>query len=159
MSIGEFAEQHLFGPLGIMDYGWSNYPDGTVEADGGLALRPRDLAKIGLMVLDNGLWQGETVVSEKWLDHATEGRFVYSTLGGEPVSYGSFWNQMVLPTPDGSVTTLFHGGTGGNFLTVIPDLEMVVVFTAAIYGRDPKRLYYPVLAEYILAGIDRSTGR
>lgn len=158
MSIAEFAEQHLFGPLGIEDYGWSSYPDGTVEADGGLALRPRDLAKIGQMVLDKGLWQGATVVSEEWLDHATEGRFVYATMGGEPVSYGSFWNRVVLPTPGGPVDTFFHGGTGGNLLTVIPDLDMVVVFTAAIYGRDPKRLYYPVLSEYLLAGIDGSTG-
>jgi hypothetical protein len=46
-DFNQFAEDHLFVPLGIHEYLWTKYPDGTVEADGGLALRSRDLAKFG----------------------------------------------------------------------------------------------------------------
>jgi CubicO group peptidase (beta-lactamase class C family) len=158
MSVGEFAKEYLFGPLGITDYLWTSYSDGTVEADGGLALRPRDLAKIGQTYLDNGRWRGTAVVSEEWVEHSTRGRFVFTSIGGAPVAYGSFWNQMELPTPAGPVTSYCHGGSGGEFLMVIPDLDMVVVFTAGVYGVDPKRMYHAILSDYVLAGIDRPTG-
>jgi hypothetical protein len=57
MEADAFAEEHVFRPLGIRDYQWTRYPDGSIEADGGLALRPRDLAKIGRLFLAGGEWQ------------------------------------------------------------------------------------------------------
>jgi len=59
----KFAEKYLFGPLGITDYDWYKHPDGTVFTNGDLLLRPRDMAKIGYMMLRKGKWKGKEIVS------------------------------------------------------------------------------------------------
>ena len=66
----KFAERHLFGPLGISDYSWLKYPNGVVQTGGGLSLRPRDMAKIGYLVLQGGRWHGKQIVSERWLEES-----------------------------------------------------------------------------------------
>ncbi len=62
-----FAEEHLFGPLGITTYRWHRNRDGTINTQGGLSLRPRDLAKIGYTMLKGGLWQQRRILSETWV--------------------------------------------------------------------------------------------
>ena len=74
MTLADFAEQHLFAPLGIDSYHWyafPNAPEMTV-ASSTLFLRPRDMAKIGQMYLDGGLWNGTRVVSEGWVSQSTQ---------------------------------------------------------------------------------------
>jgi CubicO group peptidase (beta-lactamase class C family) len=60
----KFAERYLFAPLGISNYYWWKYPNGTVQTGGGLSLQPRDMAKIGALMLHGGRWQGKQIVSE-----------------------------------------------------------------------------------------------
>ena len=55
----EFAREHLFAPLGITKYRWGKLADGTVHTGGGLWLRPRDMAKLGQLMLDGGRWRGD----------------------------------------------------------------------------------------------------
>ncbi|NRP85273.1 6-aminohexanoate-dimer hydrolase [Ensifer adhaerens] len=77
------AEGMLFRPLGIHDVEWVRYADGTPNAVSGLRMRPRDVAKIGQLVLDRGKWNGVQIVSEPWVDESTnphvngEGLFFY----------------------------------------------------------------------------------
>jgi CubicO group peptidase (beta-lactamase class C family) len=149
MEVGAYAETTLFGPLGIDDYLWTAYPDGSVETDGGLALRPRDLAKIGQLVLNEGEWEGTRIVSEDWIRGSTQGRHRFAAVDGEPLDYGYFWIQTEIPFGRGVVRAFFHGGDGCQFLGVIPDWNMVVVFTAGLYGIDPNRFYHALIAEYL----------
>lgn len=67
-----FAEHHLFDPLGITDYYWAKVPDDMVETGGGLFLRPRDMAKLGQLYLNGGRWQGVPVVGEDWVKESTK---------------------------------------------------------------------------------------
>ena len=60
----KFAERYLFSPLGITNYSWGKSPNGVVNTLGGLALRPRDMAKVGCLFLNGGRWQGKQIVSE-----------------------------------------------------------------------------------------------
>jgi CubicO group peptidase (beta-lactamase class C family) len=149
MEVGTYAETKLFGPLGIKDYLWTSYPDGSVETDGGLALRPRDLAKIGQLVLNEGEWEGTQVVSEDWIRSSTQGRHRFAAVDGEPLEYGYFWIQTQVPYRRGTVQAFFHGGDGCQVLGVIPEWDMVVVFTAGLYGIDPNRFYHALIAEYL----------
>ena len=158
MGMGRFAEENLFGPLGITDYEWGSYPDGTVMADGGLALRPRDLAKIGQMFLNHGRWDGVQVLTEDWVDRSTIERFRYGSVGQAPLGYGYFWNQAELPDQGGRLPSFFHSGSGGQFLIVIPELEMVVVFTGGIYGANASGTYLPIVMEYVLTSVDLPAG-
>jgi len=54
------------------DYYWDQFPDGTIQTDGGLYLRPRDMAKIGYMVLQKGQWRGRQIVSQEWIAESTQ---------------------------------------------------------------------------------------
>jgi CubicO group peptidase (beta-lactamase class C family) len=62
MTAVEFGKLTLFEPLGISQYQWGSYADGHTHTDGGLSLRPRDMAKIGQLMLNNGQWNGIQIV-------------------------------------------------------------------------------------------------
>ncbi|CAL78643.1 hypothetical protein with a putative beta-lactamase/transpeptidase-like domain [Bradyrhizobium sp. ORS 278] len=66
--IDAFAAQKLFGPLGITDVEWLSFPGNTEPAAfAGLRLRPRDLAKLGQLMLADGSWDGSQVVPARWV--------------------------------------------------------------------------------------------
>ncbi|MFC1725485.1 serine hydrolase domain-containing protein, partial [candidate division KSB1 bacterium] len=72
---GKFAEKYLFGPLGIKEYDWNKDKMGyqcTGATHGGIKIKSRDLAKFGQMILQNGKWKGNQIVSEKWVKEATK---------------------------------------------------------------------------------------
>ena len=154
MELARFAEQHLFRQLGITDYLWTSYPDETVETDGGLALRPRDLAKIGQAFLDHGRWHDVQVIPEVWVAQSTQQRLSFGSVGAASLGYGYFWMQTDLPTSGGEVRSFFHPGDGEQLLMVIPELDMVVVFTGGTYGTDVKRKYHAIISEHVLPAVD-----
>jgi CubicO group peptidase (beta-lactamase class C family) len=117
-----FAEQYLFGPLGITDYYWYSYPDGTFQTGGGLWLRPRDMAKFGLLFLNGGRWGDEQVVSEGWVNESVEQH-------APGVGYGYQW-WLSYHGHDGQVIESYSArGRGGQYIFVLPELDLVVVFT------------------------------
>src|SRR5260370_12414410 len=63
----QFANEALFEPLGIQDWEWGRLANGDLGTSGGLHLRPRDLAKLGELVLDGGVWHGRQIVSAGWI--------------------------------------------------------------------------------------------
>jgi CubicO group peptidase (beta-lactamase class C family) len=69
--LDQFAKEALFEPLGIQDWEWARFPNGDPGTSGSLHLRPRDLAKLGQLVLDGGAWQGRRIVSADWINQMT----------------------------------------------------------------------------------------
>ncbi len=151
MDADRFAEKELFDPLGIPAHVWTRYFDGRLEADGGLALRPRDLAKIGQLFLDRGEWRGRRVVSEEWVGESTRQRIPLGGLWGW--GYGYYWMQVDLKTDHGPVHSYFVPGDGGQLLAVFPDLNMVIVLTAGNYGRDDKSVCFSMIRQGLLPAI------
>ncbi|MBN2091827.1 serine hydrolase [candidate division KSB1 bacterium] len=151
MDVPEFAEQKLFHPLGITDYLWTRYQDGTLETDGGLALRSRDLAKIGQLFLNNGNWQGKQIVSEKWVHESTEPKLEFGRYGRW--HYGYYWMQVDVEINDQKIHSYFAPGDGGQLLAVFPDLNMVIVMTAGNYGTDVKAVCFAMIRNYILPAL------
>ena len=146
MEVDKFTESHLFHPLGIMEYKWTRYPDGTLETDGGLKLSSRDLLKIGILMLNSGIWQGKRIISENWISESTKSRISLSLLRG----YGYYWNNMKYSFRGNSENAIFIPGSGGQFLVVFPSLDMVIVFTAGIYDKDPTKMYWAIIKDNIL---------
>ena len=136
-----FAKRVLFAPLGIADWQWAPLADGDPSASGGLLLRPRDLAKIGQLVLDRGLWRGKRVVSAGWIKqmtspHAPRGwRF-----RGGIYSYGYLWWLGRSAVGGRTVDWVGGIGWGGQRLFVVPSLGLVVAATAGLYYRTPKQM-------------------
>ncbi|MCD4736502.1 MAG: beta-lactamase family protein [Bacteroidales bacterium] len=148
-SLEEFAIENLFTPLGISDYQWTRYADGTIEADGGLAIRSRDLAKIGQLVLDNGKWNKKTLVSENWIPESIKRRYSLSPGRG----YGYYWNEMLYEFNGKQNKAIFAPGDGGQFIAILPSLEMVIVITAGNYGINVTSASWDLIEEKILPAV------
>ena len=138
MSAHEFADQHLFGPLGITDSTWPSNPQGINIGWGELHMLPHDMAKIGFLYLNGGEWDGEQIVPAEWVAASTS-QYIPATLED---GYGYQW----WVSDSGYYLAL---GYAGQFIFVIPEEDMVVVFTSDLEERD---FYTPqnLLDEYII---------
>jgi CubicO group peptidase (beta-lactamase class C family) len=128
----KFAERHLFEPLGITDFYWLKYPDEIVQTGGGLYLRPRDMAKLGQLFLGGGRWKGEQVVSEAWVKASTTAHVDAGKISpaAKANGYGYQWWLGSFRAGDRDVPSYSARGRGGQFIMVLPDQQMVVVFTS-----------------------------
>ncbi len=131
-----FAETHLFEPMAITDWAWDAGPGGITNTGWGLWLRPRDMAAIGQLVLEGGTWEGTPIVLEQWLDESAIPRTQFT----DGTGYGYQW---WLGRGDAQERAVAAWGYGGQFIVVLPDLDMVMVTTAENYlggGLNPYRL-------------------
>ena len=124
----DFAAERLFGPLGIVNFEWVMGSDGHAAASSGLRLLPRDLARIGQMILDRGLWNGRRVVPAGWLATSFKPR-CYAEGG---LRYGYQWWIGTLVASGKPWHAAF--GNGGQRLIVVPSLKLVVVILAGNYN-------------------------
>jgi CubicO group peptidase (beta-lactamase class C family) len=115
-----FADQYLFGPLGITQRAWSPDPLGINFGGSNLALRPRDMAKFGLLYMNNGTWDDQQIVSSDWVNSSSHGPPTYYTM----VSYGYQW------WIDDQYGWYSARGYNGQFIYVINEHDIVVVFSS-----------------------------
>ena len=131
-SLRDIAGRDVFAPLGIVDWEWVGNLFDTPLAAAGLRLRPRDLLKIGAMMLSKGKWQDRQIVPAAWVAQSTARSVVAEPIGGYGFQWWSTstsWRGKDLP-----VTSAI--GNGGQRLFLIPDLDMAIVTTAGDYN-DP----------------------
>jgi len=146
--VEEFARDELFAPLGITDFEWVKMPSsGEFAADSGLRLRPRDMAKLGQLVISRGIWKGKPIVSAEWLKEATVRRF--------RLDYNSYYGYqwwISSSSVDGRKIDWFEAlGFGGQRIVIVPSLELVVVFTAGLYdAREGWLTTTRLLKDYVL---------
>jgi len=131
LTIDTFAEEHLFGPLGIDEYHWKITPTGLPDTEGGLYLKPEDLAKLGLLVLQDGVWDEQRILPEGWIDQSVrswvEDINPRNESDDDP-GYGFQW--WLEKHDDGSHPKVIAGrGYGGQFLIIVPELDLITVFT------------------------------
>jgi CubicO group peptidase (beta-lactamase class C family) len=137
--LGEFASETLFDPLGIEDWEWEGSAGFNLAAGSGLRLRPRDLAKIGQLVLERGKWHGRQIVSSSWIEDSTTprlsvndaARMFFSPL--RITSYGYLWWLGRSPPEHPERDMIAGVGDGGQRVFILPSLGAVVVTTAGLY--------------------------
>lgn len=132
LSLAAFAEERLFGPLGIENYHWRTTPNGRTVAQGNLSMRARDMAKIGQLYLDGGRWQGQQVLPEAWVEASVEA--LYPTPWANYDGYGYAWYTHTLTVAQRAFSYVFASGNGGNKIYVFPDEQIVVVTQSAAYN-------------------------
>jgi CubicO group peptidase (beta-lactamase class C family) len=145
------AQEVLFAPLGIADVEWVRYPNGDPVAASGLRLRPRDIAKLGLLVLDHGAWQSKRIVSAGWIEQSTASQIAVE----DQVAYGLQW-WLGRSLIDGREIRWSAGiGWGGQRLFLVPDRDLLVVVTAGLYDRPDlqDQLGRTVLDRYVLPAL------
>jgi CubicO group peptidase (beta-lactamase class C family) len=131
-TLQEYARTALFDPLGIGPTDWIVDSSDTAIAASGLRMRPRDLARIGQLVLDGGTHDGRQLVPAAWLTQALTPHVV---IGG-PMRYGYQWYLGALATGAGAPAARFDGaiGNGGQRLYVLPERKLAVAITAGNYN-------------------------
>jgi CubicO group peptidase (beta-lactamase class C family) len=136
MSASSFARDHLFGPLGIPRVYWRSSPDGVTLGGGGIWMTPREMARFGQLYLQGGVWDGRQVIPADWVAASVARQVTAHTTAPY---YGYQW----WVRSNGSYAA--HGYKGQRIF-VMPDLDMVVVFTGDIQGSAPSYL----LSAYIV---------
>jgi CubicO group peptidase (beta-lactamase class C family) len=129
-ALNEYAEEFLFDPIGIKDYFWKDSPEGFKDVAGGLYLEPRDLARFALLFERDGEWNGQQVVPAEWVAR-TSRPHVADTAPGSPnfnVGYSYQW-WIYNHGDDGKPFMYGTWGWGGQFALVVPELDLVGVFT------------------------------
>ena len=129
LYINQFAEEHLFHPLGIYAYQWNRDSRGypcTGGTDGGVGLRSRDLAKIGWLFLKDGTWKGKRIISQKWIDEATR---KYPILPGGRSHYSYNWTPGTMTINRKRFEYKATFGYGGQILYLVPDFNVILIFT------------------------------
>ena len=122
-----FLKEKLFTPLGIRNSDFNTDAAGQTRAAAGMRLRSRDLLKIGLMVQAGGKWKGKQVVEKKWIDKSTA---IHVNNGRS--KYGYFWWSQYHTVDGRKLLVQSARGALGQFIFMVPDLDVVAVFTS--YG-------------------------
>lgn len=132
-STASFAEEFLFGPLGIREYEWETDPQGIHTGGYGLKLRPADLLNFGQLYLQEGVWRGVQLLSSSWVTQS-----VQPAMETEPPRHGGYawhwWTESVVSrsahgAESATVDYYYARGYAGQFVYVLPPLQLVVVLT------------------------------
>lgn len=141
----EYAAERIFKPLGITDISWGADRQGINSGSSRIFMKPEDLAKYGYLYLQNGMWEGKQLIPEKWVMESTAKQVdTPDGLAGR-YGYGYQWWQ-----------NKFGGysarGFGGQYLFVIPEYNMVVVFSS---GLVPQSFFAPeeLVEDYIIPAV------
>jgi CubicO group peptidase (beta-lactamase class C family) len=141
----DYLDSHLFRPLGIdrKDVIWPRDARGIPYASGGAAMRPRDMAKIGQLYLNEGVWNGERILPEEFVRSCGSPLTATNT---PPLAYGyQFWVDAL----DGH-RLYFASGYESQHIVVAPHLDMVAVAVGRV-AADPFFSYHRIIKAYALA--------
>ena len=124
MSASDYAKARLFGPLGISTWNWRRDPQGISTGGYGLALQPRDMAKIGYLYLHHGEWEDKPLVPPDWVERASHATVNMNVSFDPALRYSNlFW---ALPNRH----VYFAAGYNCQLIMVFPELDIVAVTTA-----------------------------
>ncbi|HAH51942.1 MAG TPA: serine hydrolase [Balneola sp.] len=146
MLITDFADEYLFEPLGIVNVSWDHTSKKEVIPSGKrLYMTSRDLAKIGLLMLNNGRWNNEQIVSEDWVRESTSS--VTKITGME---YGYFWWNIPFNINGKVINSITATGNGGQYIMIFPEMDMVAVFTGGAYNSQEDKLPFAIMDKVFL---------
>ncbi|MEM7380470.1 MAG: serine hydrolase [Bacteroidota bacterium] len=142
MSIAEFAELYLFKPMGInqLEWGHTTKTKAVIPSAKRLYMRPRDLAKIGLLVFNKGKWNAERLISEEWIRTSTSKQTTLTNF-----DYGFLWWQFPLNTKDGMLKAITATGNGGQYIFILEELDMIAVFTGGAYNSEDGKIPFAIV--------------
>ncbi len=150
----EFADEKLFGPLGIEQYEWPTYSNGLNPTGFGLKMRSVDMAKFGMLFLNDGIINGDTILTKDWISRSIDD---YASM---PNGFWYGYQWWLAPT-DGRIPQKYvplAAGWGIQHIAFIKSLGMVIVIT----GEDWEQNHWPIkdiLYNYIFPAVKDSAGK
>lgn len=146
MSLDQFAAKYLFGPMGISNVSWGHTSNKEIIASGKrIYMTPRDMAKIGQLMLYEGNWKGNQIVSSQWIQEVWS---THTKITG--MDYGYFWWNIPFDSNGKTIKATTATGNGGQYIMVFKELKLVAVFTGGAYNLDADKLPFAVMSKVVL---------
>jgi CubicO group peptidase (beta-lactamase class C family) len=124
MPLTRYLRPRLFDPLGIGHVGWHTFPPGREQGFSGLHARTEDIAKLGLLYLRQGQWEGNQLIPKGWVAEATSKQV--SNPGGDVLDWQQGYGYQFWMSRHG-----YRGdGAFGQFCVILPEQDTVIVTTA-----------------------------
>jgi CubicO group peptidase (beta-lactamase class C family)/uncharacterized Tic20 family protein len=125
-NIEDFADKHLFGPIGISNYNWTFDPNrSSITTFSTMKITPRDLVKLAKMYKDGGKWKDKQIISGNWVN---------KTFGMDVGDYGYLWYGKHFDVNGQRYVSYQASGNGGQKINIWPELDMITVFTGGNYN-------------------------
>ena len=146
LTIDRFAEKYLFSPLGITNVKWGHTSDKKVIPSAKrLYMTSRDMAKVGQLILNNGKWNGKQIISEKWVKESTTMKTKISEN-----DYAYLWWNIPFKLNDKLTVSKTASGNGGQYIIIIPEMDMVAIFTGGAYNSQDAQLAFPIMNDIFI---------
>lgn len=147
-----FIYNKILIPMGIDKFQMLTSPEWRGYLAGNFYLRPIDFTKFGLLMLNKGKWNGQQLIAESWIEQATTSHIKSSYPAN--TDYGYLWRLLERNINGTKVKTIEAWGNGGQFLIIIPELDMTVSFTSGNYNLFPEmERPFEILNKYILPAV------
>ncbi|WP_324229443.1 alpha/beta fold hydrolase [Lacibacter sp.] len=156
MPVDKFLASYLFKPLGIEKYTWFKIADGKPSAASGLRLRSRDMAKYGLMYMNDGKWNGKQIVSSSIVTQTLKSQITTpDTYPGVPqIGYSNqFWIITEVNKAD-TITYAQCQGNGGQLIIHDKKHNLLLIVTAGNYNRwDLRKSSFDIYTDFVYPAI------
>ncbi len=153
--LGKFAAQYLFAPLGINKYEWFDIKPGMTAGAWGLRLRPRDMAKFGLLYMNEGRWNGKQIIDKNWVQQSNSP--LVPRPGGKHTEGYSFLLWTTELTKEFNPVAVEAIGNGGQRILMAKSKgNIMTVMTAGNYDRnDILAKYWNALPNAVFAAVKK----
>lgn len=129
MTLEEFGKRYLFDPMEMNSASVSADAQGISDGGNGVSMNIYDMAKFGMLYLNGGEWQGSQLVSQDWVTQSTTVQFEHDSGSAD---YGYQW--WVRTFGDHDYPAYFAQGHAGQYIFVVPDLQLVIAMTSNYEG-------------------------
>jgi len=143
----DFAKEYLFEPIGIQRVSWDEI-GGHTRGAYGLALTTRDMAKIGYLFLNRGFWDSVSVIPKHWVKKCSTRQIINKQFNEFYRDYGYYW----WIHPIEGHYAYYAEGYGGQFIVVVPDLDLVAAITSDERTLDDEK-YLSILSDIVVPAI------
>ena len=142
-------QNYFADPLQVATYHMNLMPSGDAYGGGGLYIRPRDFLKLAQLYLNDGVWNGQRLLSKDWVREAMT---PYTTMFDQGYGYG--WWITEFPYGDRTVKAYYAGGNGGQYAVAIPELDLAISMFGGNYGQATTHMAKKVhIPNYILRSV------
>ena len=146
LPIDVFAQEYVFDPLRISNPNWDHTSDKKVISAGKrLYITPRELAKIGQLVIDEGEWKGKQVVPENWIEEATKRHTRITN-----IAYGYLWWRLPFRQGNDIYEAILATGNGGQYIMVFKELDLMFIFTGSAYNSEADKIPFAFVNDILL---------
>ena len=152
----DFGVETLFGPMGFQNSEWiEEDPTGIDLAAYGLRVRPMDMQKFGILFLNHGMWNGQQLLSQSWVDTSWTA-YMNTGAGVTPGynNYGWFWWHR----SDWGTEVHWTDGWRGQFIVDMPEYDAVFSMTADIETGDEAADLATLMTQYVVPSLAEGAG-